>query len=55
MNATMSALLTITGKINIENPAAAGQGMVLGIQSLETGVFGGVVVGIVAAWLHNRF
>lgn len=55
MNATMSALLTITGKINTENPAAAGQGMVLGIQSLETGVFGGVVVGILAAWLHNRY
>ncbi|QQZ10183.1 glucose-specific PTS transporter subunit IIBC [Heyndrickxia vini] len=55
MNATMSALLTITGKMNVDNPAAAGQGMVLGIQSLETGVFGGVVVGILASWLHNRY
>lgn len=55
MNATMSALLTITHKMNTENPAAAGQGMVLGIQTLETGVFGGVVVGILAAWLHNRY
>jgi len=40
MNATISSLLTITGKMNVENPAAVGQGMTLGIQTLETGVFG---------------
>ncbi|SHF14587.1 PTS system IIB component, Glc family /PTS system IIC component, Glc family [Seinonella peptonophila] len=55
MNATISALLTITGKLNTENPAAVGQGSILGIQTLETGVFGGVLVGILAAWLHNRY
>ena len=55
MNATISALLTITGIMNTENPASVGQGMVLGIHSLETGVFGGVVVGILVAWLHNRY
>ena len=55
MNATISSLLTITGKMNVENPAAVGQGMTLGIQTLETGVFGGVVVGIVTSWLHNRY
>lgn len=55
MNATISALLTITGTINSANPAAAGQGMILGIHTLETGVFGGVVVGALVAWLHNRY
>jgi len=55
MNATISALLTITGQINTENPASVGQGSVLGIHSLETGVFGGVISGILVAWLHNRY
>ncbi|WP_409299268.1 glucose-specific PTS transporter subunit IIBC [Peribacillus sp. SCS-26] len=55
MNATISALLTITGDMNTENPAAVGQGMSLGIPTLETGVFGGVVVGIMTSWLHNRY
>ncbi|KYD22106.1 PTS system, maltose and glucose-specific IIC component [Caldibacillus debilis] len=55
MNATISALLTITGQVNTENPASVGQGSVLGIHSLETGVFGGVICGILVAWLHNRY
>ncbi|MFC0272306.1 PTS transporter subunit EIIC [Metabacillus herbersteinensis] len=55
MNATINAMLTITGRLNLENPAAVGQGTVLGILSLETGVFGGVVAGILASWLHNRY
>src|SRR5690606_34444839 len=55
MNATISALLTITGDLNTEDPASAGQGLVLGIHTLETGVFGGVVVGILVALLHNRY
>jgi glucose-specific phosphotransferase system IIBC component len=29
--------------------------MVLGIPSLQTGVFGGLAVGILAAWVYNRF
>ncbi|KAF4326288.1 hypothetical protein G195_000297 [Phytophthora kernoviae 00238/432] len=29
--------------------------MVLGIQTLQTGVLGGIVVGLVTAWLHNRY
>lgn len=55
MNATISALLGIMGILNTENPASVGQGMVLGIHTLETGVFGGVVVGILVSWLHNRY
>ncbi|MER1954306.1 MAG: glucose-specific PTS transporter subunit IIBC [Desemzia incerta] len=55
MNATMNAILVLTGDLAADNLAAAGQGMTLGIQTLESGVFGGIVVGILASWLHNRY
>ncbi|PLR77825.1 PTS glucose transporter subunit IIB [Bacillus sp. V3-13] len=55
MNASTGAMLAIMGKLVTENPAAVGQGMILGIQTLETGVFGGAVVGILTAFLHNRY
>src|SRR6478752_5214534 len=28
---------------------------IMGIPSIETGVFGGIIVGIIAAWCFNRF
>src|SRR5699024_5756605 len=46
MNATINAMLQITGQLAEDNLAEVGQGMVLGVQSLETGVFGGVVLGL---------
>ncbi|QTN10747.1 PTS transporter subunit EIIC [Mammaliicoccus vitulinus] len=56
MNATMNALLTITDNVAAqEGLAKAGQGMVLGIQTVETGVFGGIIVGIMTAMLHNKY
>ncbi|MCP3740679.1 PTS transporter subunit EIIC [Rossellomorea sp. BNER] len=55
MNSTISALLSITGNLVKENLAGAGQGMAVGIQTLETGVFGGILVGITAALLHNKY
>lgn len=55
MNSTISSLLTITGALEMESPASVGQGSILGIHTLETGVFGGVIVGIMVAWLHNRY
>ena len=55
MNATINALLTLTGNLAQSNPGAVGQGVVLGIQTLETGVFGGVVIGLVTCALHQRF
>lgn len=55
MNATINALLTLTGVLAQGNLSAVGQGMALGIQTLETGVFGGVVIGLVTALLHNRY
>ncbi|WP_416234472.1 maltose/glucose-specific PTS transporter subunit IIC [Paenibacillus sp. JNUCC31] len=55
MNASINAMLVNSGKLEVENLAGAGQGMVLGIQTLQTGVLGGIVVGLVTAWLHNRY
>lgn len=55
MNATINALLTLTGTLAQSNPGAVGQGMTLGIQTLETGVFGGVVTGLVTCVLHHRY
>ncbi|WP_435927638.1 maltose/glucose-specific PTS transporter subunit IIC [Dryocola sp. BD613] len=55
MNATINALLTLSGVLATTNPGAVGQGMALGTQTLETGVFGGVVIGLVTSLLHNRY
>lgn len=55
MNATINAILIITNSLAADNLSAVGQGTALGIQTLEMGVFGGIVVGIMAGMLHNRF
>ncbi len=53
MHTTISILLTVTGKMEMLEEGAAGS--ILGIPSLEMGVFGGIIVGLGVAWLHNRF
>lgn len=55
MNATINTILRLTGNLAEKNLAGAGQGMILGIQTLETGVFGGMLIGITAYLLHERF
>lgn len=55
MNASMNGLLTITDTIAKNNLAEEGQSMVLGIQTVETGVFGGIITGVMTASLHNKF
>lgn len=55
MHKTINALLTITGKLE---PGALQEGAVanvVGIESLQMGVFGGILVGLGVAFLHNRF
>ncbi|WP_412176762.1 glucose-specific PTS transporter subunit IIBC [Bacillus sp. T3] len=48
MNVTMGTVLGI-------QEGDVGHATVLGISTLQTGVFGGIIVGIVAASLYNRF
>ena len=53
MNVTISALITAKGGADamLENSTAS----VLGITTLQTGVFGGIIVGLGVAALHNKF
>ncbi|WP_019156963.1 glucose-specific PTS transporter subunit IIBC [Robertmurraya massiliosenegalensis] len=51
MNVTMGTALGITAEdVNGLNYAS-----VLGVPTLQTGVFGGIIIGIIAASLYNRF
>jgi PTS system D-glucosamine-specific IIC component len=56
MNKTMSTILTIQGKLplaeGVNDPAYA---TVLGIPTLQTGVFGGIIVGILASYLYGKY
>ena len=60
MNTAINAMLTITGQILdngeiAENVLEGTITSVCGIQSLQMGVFGGIIVGLGVAALHNRF
>jgi PTS system D-glucosamine-specific IIC component len=51
MNQTMGIAAGVTDKM-LSNPAYA---KVLGINTLQTGVFGGIIVGIIAAQLYKKY
>ena len=53
MHSAISAMLTVTG-IGATLPAGSVT-TVVGIESLQMGVFGGILVGLGVAVLHNRF
>lgn len=53
MNTTVSALINANG--GVESMAANSTTTTLGITTLQMGVFGGIVVGLGVAALHNRF
>lgn len=55
MNASMNGLLIITDTLAKGNLAEEGQSMVLGIQTVETGVFGGIITSVMTALLHNKY
>lgn len=54
MNVTMGVMggLTVEGVLQADDPA---QALVLGIPTLQTGVFGGIIIGALAAWAYNRY
>lgn len=52
MNVTMGTVIGITPAMVGEDPAYAS---ILGIPTLGTGVFGGIIVGILAASMYKRF
>ena len=53
MHASINALITITG--GAEEMLSGATASVVGITSLQMGVFGGIIVGLGVAALHNRF
>ncbi|HDA6411044.1 TPA: PTS transporter subunit IIABC [Staphylococcus aureus] len=53
MNKTMGDFLQVTPK-NVTDPAS-GYASILGIPTLQTGVFGGIIIGVLAAWCYNKF
>lgn len=56
MNLAINFYLTETNRLASEDALReAGQGMVFGIQTIEMGVLGGIIAGILVYYLHNRF
>ena len=53
MNATMGTALGITAESLPKHPQSYAS--VLGIPTLQTGVFGGIIMGIIAATMYNKF
>lgn len=52
MNVTMSVILGVTADMVRADPSYAN---ILGIPTLQTGVFGGIIVGILAAYMYNKY
>ncbi len=55
MNKAINASLLLTGTLATDNLAAAGQASVLGITTLQTGVMGGIMAGLLTSWVHARY
>lgn len=55
MHQTINTLLNISGSFEEGVLLEGSVANVVGIQSLEMGVFGGIIVGLGVAFLHNRF
>lgn len=53
-NVTLTELGRLAQPDALTGLYSAGQTTVLGIQTMDTGVFGGVLLGIAAAWVFNR-
>lgn len=53
---TANFFLKVTGTLATpENMKAAGQAMVFGIQSVDIGVLGGVIIGVIVYKIHDKF
>ncbi|MFC4320405.1 glucose-specific PTS transporter subunit IIBC [Litchfieldia salsa] len=53
MNVTMGAIIGVTPEMVAENSAA--YATVLGIPTIQTGVFGGIIIGVLAATMYNKY
>ena len=55
MHKTIGTLLALTGRLEAGAMQEGTIANVVGIQSLQMGVFGGILVGLGVAWLNDRF
>jgi maltose/glucose PTS system EIICB component len=56
MHLSINFYLTQTSQIvDADQMRTAGQGMVMGIQTLEMGVLGGIIAGVIVYFLHKRY
>ncbi|WP_042341552.1 glucose-specific PTS transporter subunit IIBC [Bacillus timonensis] len=62
LNVTMGVVLDVSSNVTItgQDPVSTGfsdpsYAYILGIPTLQTGVFGGIIVGILAAYMYNKF
>jgi PTS system maltose and glucose-specific IIC component len=57
LNLGINYMLSATGSLYTDPSQMrdAGQAFILGIHTVDTGVLGGIVIGIIVAKLHNRF
>ncbi len=55
MHKTIGTLLALTGRLEAGVMQEGTIANVVGIDSLQMGVFGGIIVGLGVAWLNNRF
>lgn len=53
MHASIGAMITVHG--GVDNMLAGSVATTVGINSLQMGVFGGIIVGLGVAYLHNKF
>ena len=55
MHATINTCLTLTNSLDDEFLVLGSIADICGIQSLQMGAFGGIIVGLGVSYLHNRF
>lgn len=55
MHKTINSLLILNGTLESGELHEGAVANVVGIESLQMGVFGGIIVGLGVAWLNNRF
>lgn len=57
LNLSCGFMLQLTGALagDAASMSAAGQKIILGLHTIDTGVLGGIIVGVAVAALHNRF
>ncbi|MBE6616868.1 MAG: PTS glucose transporter subunit IIB [Ruminococcaceae bacterium] len=55
MHKTINSLLILNGMLESGELHEGAVANVVGIESLQMGVFGGIIVGLGVAWLNNRF